>query len=114
MAIYPIITGQKPDQRNVIPPRTPGPAVNSQPVMQPEQHTGKPSQDDLIDFSQNDAPATPAPVPVPVPAAGEADITNATQSKDEIEKLLHSTGKPAEGPLIDFQDDMKKDLPSAT
>lgn len=52
---------------------------------------------DLIDISSSDAPAQPA---------GDKKPT-------EIEHMLNSTGKPAEGALIDFADDMKKDLPTA-
>lgn len=33
------------------------------------------------------------------------------KSPDEIENMLASTAKPADGPLIDFSHDMKKDLP---
>lgn len=50
--------------------------------------------DSLIDFGDEETPA---------PAA---------KSPDEIERMLAATGKPADGPLIDFAQDMKKDLPA--
>ena len=62
-----------------------------------------PPQDDLIDFGEGDAP-TPTPA--------KADKPESTPTPDEIEKMLTSTGKPAEGPLIDFTQELKKDLPS--
>ena len=61
----------------------------------------KPPQDDLIDFGQDDAPT-------PKPEQAEKTVP---KTPDEIEKMLTSTGKPAEGPLIDFTQEMKKDLP---
>lgn len=55
----------------------------------------KPKEEDsLIDFGNGEA-STPA-----------------TKKPDEIETLLAATGKPAEGPLIDFAQDMRKDLPA--
>ena len=111
MAIYPIVDGQKLDQRNVIPPRNAGPAVNHQPT-KTDQPKEVPPADDLIDFGQNDdsAPAPPAQ-PAATPAPASANASNSTQGHGEIENLLSSTGKPAEGPLIDFTNDLKKGLP---
>lgn len=55
---------------------------------------------DIIDIGSSDGAATPS-------------ATNPPAKKpDEIESLLTSTGKPADGPLIDFAQDMKKDLPA--
>lgn len=55
----------------------------------------KPKEEDsLIDFG-NDEASTPA-----------------TKKPNEIEILLAATGKPAEGPLIDFTQDLRKDLPA--
>jgi hypothetical protein len=34
------------------------------------------------------------------------------KSPDEIETMLASTSKPKEGPLIDFTQELKKDLPA--
>ncbi|KAK3180664.1 Oxysterol-binding protein OBPa [Lecanicillium sp. MT-2017a] len=49
---------------------------------------------DLIDFGDSSAPSEPS----------------APQTKN-VENMLAQTGKPADGPLLDFSDDMKKDLP---
>ncbi|KAF7563808.1 hypothetical protein G7046_g345 [Stylonectria norvegica] len=147
MAIYPIVTGQKPNQRNVIPPRNAGSGFNSQPT-QADQPKEEIPQDDLIDFGENQAPvaqpvpppqtaprAAPQPAvvptqhleqraplqPVPEPVAPQAvsqlvqrETVKPTKSQAEITQLLSTTGKPAEGPLIDFADGLKKDLPSTT
>ncbi|KAK2679677.1 hypothetical protein RAB80_004858 [Fusarium oxysporum f. sp. vasinfectum] len=101
MAIYPIVKGQKSNQRNVIPPHSPSakPAqtASAQPV---ENHI----DDNLINFDEMPPPAKPDQTP----AAEQAT------KQSEIQGLLSSTGKKADGPLIDFTNDLKKDLPSAT
>jgi len=105
LAIYPIIDGQKSTLED-----TPlkASAKASAPAPVPTESAGddikasKPPRDDLIDFDGEDLP-TPKPEP--------AEKTAPPKTPDEIEKLLASTGKQAEGPLIDFTQDMKKDLP---
>ncbi|KAI1376285.1 hypothetical protein F4677DRAFT_445543 [Hypoxylon crocopeplum] len=97
MAIYPIIPGQKPGDWNIPPPN----AASGHP------HTAaKPAVEDngadLIDFGQNE---TPAPAPAP--------IRPSKRDSKDISGMLRSTGRDAEGPLIDFTGDMKKDLPPA-
>lgn len=63
----------------------------------------KPAADDsLIDFGGAESAAPSAP----------ATQEKADKKPDEIENLLQATGKPADGPLIDFAEDMKKDLPA--
>ncbi|KAF4971086.1 hypothetical protein FZEAL_9926 [Fusarium zealandicum] len=133
MAIYPIINGQKPSQRNVIPPHSPaanpGKAYETKPI---ENHI----DDNLIDFSDTPAPPPAAPVSVPeappapesspapsqlsaplqpsapAPPAEKPEPVDPTPRQSEIHAMLSSTGKPADGPLIDFSNDLKKDLPS--
>lgn len=106
MAIYPVIAGQKPNQRHVIPPHSPSAETSKQLGHlddETEGHTSQPpAEDNLIDFGEVSVqhPVVPA-VPQLTP-------------NHEIASLLNSTGKPAEGPLIDFTDDLKKDLPSDT
>ncbi|EWY98456.1 hypothetical protein FOYG_02940 [Fusarium oxysporum NRRL 32931] len=101
MAIYPIVKGQKSNQRNVIPPHSPSakPAqtASAQPV---ENHI----DDNLINFDEMPPPAKPDQTPAAEQAAKQS----------EIQGLLSSTGKKADGLLIDFTNDLKKDLPSAT
>ncbi|KAI9166949.1 oxysterol-binding [Paramyrothecium foliicola] len=93
MSIFPIIKGQKPNQANAIPKYEPKPPGEPQ-----SQDASK--GDDLIDFGQNEEPAQPPPAP--------------SKQPNEIENMLASTGKPAEGPLIDFAKDLKKDLPAGS
>lgn len=106
MAIYPVLKGQKSTSTNFIPPRglNSGANVQSQPVEQ---------QNDLIDFGQNNdcppavqKPAEPAPGPQP-------EIDPHHKSTAEIQTMLSATGSPIlpEGSLIDFHEDLKKDLP---
>jgi hypothetical protein len=101
MAIYPIVDGQK----SVFEDSKPDPIIQQQPVAAATNDVPRqPSQEDLVDFGQNEVPVTkPADTPVESPQ----------RTPDEIEKLLSKTGKPAEGPLIDFTQDLKKDLPSS-
>lgn len=127
MAIYPVIDGQKLDQRNVIPPHHAKTAVHHQPTRtdQPKEPKEPQQPNDLIDFGQDEVSETkpsaqpavaPAPIPTaaPAPAPAPAKPSNSTKAPSEIESLLSSTGKPAEGPLIDFTNDLKKDLPRQT
>lgn len=82
-------------------------APTTKPVEEPVE---EPPADDLVDFGQNDgASAEPAKVKT------EAPVTKDLPAKtpDEIEKMLVSTGKKADGgPLLDFGDEMKKTLPA--
>lgn len=99
MAIYPIVKGQRLDQRHQIPPHSPSTEANKQlghidDTTEAKSKDSQPkenAQDSLINFG--DEP---------------------TKSQTEITNILNTTGKPAEGPLIDFTDDLKKDLPSDT
>lgn len=108
MAIYPIIPGQKPSERNVIPPHAP----TEHPTSASKPATEKASND-LIDFgpSEGSAPAA-APVPAENPAVAAAAQNHSSNSSTEIRQLLANTGQKApDGPLIDFTTDMKHDLP---
>ncbi|KAI1813301.1 Oxysterol-binding protein [Poronia punctata] len=99
MHIYPIIPGQVCNERE-IPPRH-----ASTHTANPGQ-AEKPSDDhggDLIDFGQHD---DPAPAPAPAPAKPER------KPSTDISELLQTTGKKADGPLLDFTHDLHKDLPS--
>ncbi|KAK0618466.1 hypothetical protein B0T17DRAFT_538004 [Bombardia bombarda] len=122
LAIYPIIAGQKIERRISIPRR--GNSL-TRPSSQatPAIPTPTPSNngDDLIDFGQADA--QPKVVQkqeeeVSKPAVSEEErpaLDAAHKSTAEIQTMLAATGaRASEGPLIDFQQDLKKDLPPAT
>lgn len=134
LAIYPILKGQKPNTRNVIPARSsisgsigsishPHHAEHSVQRHSTEQHPNDhhahgPSKagggDDLIDFGQNDSqpPAPKQPEPKLKPEERPAiDVHH--KSTAEIQSLLSQTGSRAPGgPLIDFHEDLKTTLPA--
>lgn len=112
MAFYPIVDGQKPKAENAIPPRNAEPS-HVQPTTSDESSKApppkapaatEPPQDDLIDFGQDEEPKHEQ--------AEKQEQPEKQQS--EIEKMLSSTGKPPAGPLLDFTQDLKKDLPSGS
>ncbi|KAI0436843.1 Oxysterol-binding protein [Xylaria telfairii] len=99
MAIYPILEGQVANER-VIPPHhaPPNTAQKSTPATASTANNGR----DLIDFDDA-APAKTEPLP--------PTQTENHRSSTDIANLLESTGQKANGPLIDFTGDMKRDLP---
>lgn len=113
MAIYPIIDGQKPSQRNMIPPH----ASAGNPST-----AGQPASEDATSAAAAKSPAVAptasqngtAAAPVPAEKAAVAAQAENSDSKHSstIRHMLEGTGqqKP-EGPLIDFTTDMKKELP---
>lgn len=105
LAIYPIVKGQKASQRNAIPPRGTsfsGPSANQAPEAK--------GSGDLIDFGGDDNAADlPAPMQ---PTSGQKEDPK-VESSGEISGLLKQTGTPApNGPLIDFHEDLQKNVPS--
>ncbi|WZH44475.1 Putative oxysterol-binding protein [Fusarium acuminatum] len=105
MAIYPVVKGQKPSQQNVIPPHSPSAKPAETATAQPvENHI----DDNLIDFGDTPAPAKPEQPAKPQQPA----LVEEVPKESEIKNLLSSTGKQANGPLLDFTNDLKKDLPS--
>jgi hypothetical protein len=103
MAVFPIVTGQKPDQTNCIPPHASVSTPSSQ--QQPPEEN---AHEDLIDFGQND---------IAEPLATETNVQHGkasaeASSGDEILDMLMATGKPAQsGPLIDFHEDLRMNVP---
>jgi oxysterol-binding protein-related protein 8 len=94
-AIYPVVKGQKASDKNAI-------SLHSS-VSKPSAQPAAKTEGDLIDFGSDDKPA-------------EKPAARSTEGKPagEIQNMLASTGKPApEGPLIDFAQDLKKDLPAS-
>ncbi|PVH88320.1 hypothetical protein DL98DRAFT_509032 [Cadophora sp. DSE1049] len=123
LAVTPILRGQKSNEKNPIPPPhtrsesfTSTHAASASSENQPPQpsHTN-----DLIDFGQSDGtPSTNAATPIPAyqaPADLQAAQTvNGGQQQKDLEKTLRSTSKERTngGALIDFSDDLKRDLPT--
>ncbi|KAM0252043.1 hypothetical protein ACHAP5_001368 [Fusarium lateritium] len=107
MAIYSIVKGQKSSQQNVIPPHSPSAKPAETATVQPvENHI----DENLINFDDTPAPAQPEQ---PAKPEQSAPVEEAPK-ESEIQVLLSSTGKPANGPLLDFTNDLKKDLPPST
>lgn len=105
MAIYPVVKGQKPPTRNAIPPRgsSVGPSSRDSQADQ---------QDDLIDFGQNDDAPRTSQNAAKSTTEIEPKIDSRHQSTAEIQSMLSATGSPApDGVLLDFHEDLKKDLP---
>ncbi|KAG5976224.1 hypothetical protein E4U55_007422 [Claviceps digitariae] len=91
LSIYPVVSGQKLDGDLVIPSR--------------KESSLTEAEGRLIDSGSNDAPG---------PVSAAAPVEAKEQPNNEIAHLLQSTGKPAEGGrLLDFTEEMKKDLPNA-
>ncbi|TRX97976.1 hypothetical protein FHL15_001186 [Xylaria flabelliformis] len=114
MAIYPILEGQAANER-VIPPHHATPKK----IQKPDSATASTSTTtasttaastndggDLIDFGQNDEPERE-----PANTKPPAKVENQRSSAD-ITQLLESTGQKANGPLLNFTEDLKKGLPS--
>lgn len=100
LAIYPVLPGQKQSEKNYIPPR------KSSEILAPAAAaaTAPDNSDDLIDFGQDDEPAN---LQQPI------QPTTQQKSDDKIEQLLSATATdPPSGPLVDFQRDLQKNLPS--
>lgn len=95
--IYPIVDGQKATTTHTH-SRANSTAPEKAETMGHNEHSE--AKSDPVDVAQNGG--TAAPLATEPPAA---------KSPDEIENILASTGKPADGPLIDFSQDMKRDLP---
>lgn len=100
LAIYPIVDGPKDSGSNVIPPRS---EVESEPKAT-ETKPAELQHDDLLDFSQDET-AVESPRSPP-------GYDPRVESTGEISGLLKATGKPYDGPLIDFHHDLKKTIPS--
>ncbi|KAI0116952.1 hypothetical protein F4814DRAFT_414579 [Daldinia grandis] len=119
MSIYPVIPGQRTSDWNIIPPGGhphphphPHPHAHSHPHPQAAEEQTQASApqgeaQDLIDFSQNDTNTQPQAANN-VPASPSLTKTGSK----EIATMLQSTGRKADdGPLLDFTNDLKNDLP---
>ncbi|RAL62390.1 hypothetical protein DID88_004956 [Monilinia fructigena] len=101
LAVYPILPGQ---------PSTSISASGNSGSITPQEK----DKENLIDFS-NDSPV-PAQYQIPADLHAAQTQNNGQQQKD-LERTLQSTSTvqgQTQGSLIDFHDDLKKDLPAAT
>jgi len=110
LAVTPILRGQKSNERNIIPHRR---AESYTSTKSTEATRQKHPEADLIDFGQNEnsVPLNPyAPKDLQV-----AQTQNNGQQQKDLEEILRSTSTEPkdgnQGSLIDFHDDMKKNLP---
>jgi oxysterol-binding protein-related protein 8 len=111
LAVTPILRGQKPTEKNPIPPphyrsgsytSTKSPTTSAHP-----DHPPAPDND-LIDFGQNDGSAD-SHVPANLHAS---HAVNSNPQQQHLEQILRetSTERKAQDSLIDFHDDLKRDL----
>lgn len=106
LSIYPILEGQKANSGDNSVPSTAVENQSTEIKAAPAPGPATSTRDNLIDFG-GDGTAAEAPQPErPAPVANPA-----VESTGEISGLLKATGKPAEGPLLDFTHDMKKTVP---
>ena len=127
LAVYPILPGQKPTEKNRIPPQhhQPTEQVNPVPVPAPAPVSAaaapvpaplppqEKDKENLIDFS-SESPAQYQHVPADLHAA---QTQNNGQRQKDLEHTLQSTSTVQgqhQNSLIDFHDDLKRDLPAAT
>lgn len=103
MAIYPVIKGQRFNQKNVIPPRS---SISDSASRPTDLHNHQePQSGDLIDFGDDKSP---------VSEQNKPPLDASHKSTAEIQAMLASTGTRAkDSPLVDFHDDMKKTLPNS-
>lgn len=139
LAIYPIVEGQKLAQNDIIPPHKGGsqpaaPAPAPAPAPVPASVPAPAPAATAATAAPASTPAR-APIQVPAPAPAPPATSNgrtageslldlgagddaaapprepAAHKPDVVESALASTGKTPEGPLLDFTQEMKKDLP---
>ncbi|KAH6709261.1 hypothetical protein BKA61DRAFT_116491 [Leptodontidium sp. MPI-SDFR-AT-0119] len=121
LAVTPILQGQLSNEKNPIPPpRSRNASYTTPAAAVPTSENQPPQSDDLIDFGQSDGTpsnnAAAAPIPTyqaPADLHAAQTVNNGQQQKD-LEKTLRSTSteRANGGSLIDFTDDLKRDLPT--
>jgi len=112
LAVTPILRGQLRIEKNPIPPpHTRSESSTTIPKITASHPPPQPSdaENDLIDFGQNDSPAPQMPTDLHA-----AQTNNNGQQQKNLEHTLRSTSteRKAQGSLIDFHDDLKRDLPT--
>ncbi|QSZ31241.1 hypothetical protein DSL72_000804 [Monilinia vaccinii-corymbosi] len=122
LAVYPILPGQKCTEKNHIPPQHHQHIEQAKPVPEPVQaaapvslHPQEKDKENLTDFSSDSpVPAQYQQIPVDLHAA---QTPNNDQQQKDLERILQSTSTVQgqhQSSLINFHDDLKKDLPVAT
>ncbi len=116
LALTPILRGQKSNEKNPIPPHRRSESFTPSITQKTsEPHQPQAPEPDLIDFGQNESPqVSPSQPKMEIPADLKAAQTqnNGQQQKDLESTLIStSTTEGSQGPLIDFHNEMKKDLP---
>ncbi|KAJ8070458.1 hypothetical protein OCU04_000832 [Sclerotinia nivalis] len=123
LAVYPILPGQQSTEKNRIPPQHHQHTEQANPIPAPVPVATTPvsllpqekDKENLIDLG-NDSPATAHYQHVPADLHAAQTQNNGQQQKD-LERTLQSTSTVQgqnQSPLIDFHDDLRKDLPTAT
>ncbi|KAL2072525.1 hypothetical protein VTL71DRAFT_11868 [Oculimacula yallundae] len=138
LAVTPILAGQKSTEKNPIPPQhtqSEPHTSNHEPIAAParapapanpssENQPPPPApENDLINFGQNDGPPSTSAASTTTPAVPEyhapadlhaAQTLNNGQQQKDLENTLRSTSteRVNGGGLLDFSDDLKKDLPT--
>ena len=123
LAVIPILRGQKSNEKNVIPPRGSTDRARyeeahlQQPTQPQQSHGPLRPQEDLIDFGQNDSShsanttSNNPPMPHQHSELQAAQTKNGGQSQKGLQQTLASTSTAtAQGPLIDFHDDLHNSL----
>ena len=128
LAITPILRGQKPSEKNPIPPphqpsephasTLPPSTATPIPPSQSQPQTQRSEQSDLIDFGQHDGASNPSPKTGPhePPDLLAAQTQNGGQQQKDLEAVLRATSNVPDvedqgGSLNDFHEDIKRDLP---
>lgn len=119
LAVCPILRGQKNNERNPIPPPHRQSSTFSVTLDHSTSHSkAQPltEENDLIDFGQDgavQAPSKYSPVEHAPADLRAAQTENGGQQQAELERKLRNTSsiKDDGGPLIDFHDDLKQNLP---
>ncbi|KAI9650493.1 Oxysterol-binding protein OBPa [Ciborinia camelliae] len=122
LAVYPILPGQKSMEKNRIPPQHHQHTEQANPVPAPVSAAAAPvplpplekEKENLIDFRSDSSAPAPAHIPADLHAA---QTQNNGQQQKDLERTLQSTSTAQgqnQSSLIDFQDDLRKDLPAAT
>jgi len=112
LAVTPILKGQKANEKNPIPPSRQQRTASYSSSTATSHTQPVAAQNDLIDFGQDENLPTQPSIPADLKAA---QTENNGQQQKDLERTLRETSNSPQpgthGGLIDFHDDLKKDLP---